>query len=310
MPRSTTPLRCALLAASLGFLATAASAAVPPFEVNMERVKVSTFGGSLASPSKTYFIPTVTLYLSVHGNVWSMAKSGGANSQAHAKFYVKGIDKEYAQGLAQAVQEDLVTRLRAAGYTVLTYDDLKAHPTLSGHARDKPDAKWGLPIQSKDPHKFVVVHPTDDQALDQPINGPVWWMKDIAKEKDLVVLVPEYRFTVPQAYGEKDVGYKRAQASIAMNPATKLAGAMIWTINGKGGSANIQVQEHGMRLVTEVSGTMKQLSQDDTEFSSSWGRTSADYMFTIDRKPFSEGVLRASTQLNSMIVSQIQKAKK
>lgn len=312
MPLSIRPLSRGLrhlAVLPLALLAFSASAAAPPFELNMERVKLSSFGGSLATASKTYFIPGVNLYVSASGSVWSVAKSGSANSQAHAKFFVKGLEKTFLQDLAKQVQDDLVAKLRAGGYTVLTYDDLKDHPLIAKHSRDQPNPKWGLPTKSIDPHVFVVAAPSDEQALDQPINGPVWWLKDVAKEKNLIVLVPEITFTVPQAFGEKDIGYKRAAASITLTPALKLKGAMVYTSDAKGNSATIMVQEHGMRLVTEVAGTTQKISENDTEFTSSWGRTSADYVFQLDRPAFSAGVLRATSQINALIVSEIGKAK-
>lgn len=294
----------AVLAASAALVAAA-----PPFEINPERVKVTTFGGSLAG-SKTYFIPTVTILVSASGSIWAQSKSGGANAQAHARYFVKGLEKAALQGLAKQMQDELVAKLRAAGHTVLTYDDLKANAVVSGHGRDKPDAKWGLPTTHQDPSTYVVAAPSDEQAFDRPINGPVWWLRDVAKEKDLIVLVPEITLNVPQVFGEKGGGYKRAEASISMNPSMKLHGAMVWTINGKGGTANIQVQEHGMRLVTEVAGTTTKLSEDKTQFSESWGRSSTDVMFSLDPAAFSAGVLRVGSQINDLIVAQIAKAKK
>ena len=116
----------ALTLAALG-LVQLARAELPPFELNKDRIKVSSFGGSLKS-SKTFLVPTATIMVSASGSVWAQAKNGSANAQAHAKFYVKGLDKALLQNLARQVQDDLVTKLRAAGYTVLTYDDVRDRP--------------------------------------------------------------------------------------------------------------------------------------------------------------------------------------
>jgi hypothetical protein len=289
--------------------AISAVAAAAPFELNMERVSSSSFGGSLTS-SKTFFIPTVTIMVSAYGSVWAQSKNGSANAQAHGKFYVKGLDKELVQGLAKQLQEDLVAKMRAAGYTVFTYDDLKDLPVIANHGREAGDEKWaGLPTMTKDPLKYLIANPTDAQNFDRPITGPLFWLRSVALEKNLILIVPEITFSVPQLTGKTEKGYKTAEASLLMLPALKLQGAVIWTADAKG-SVTILVQEHGQRPAKEVAGVSKKLSEDDTNFSSSWGRSSADFLFTLDQAAFSDGVTRVGTQINSMIVAQIQKAKK
>ncbi|MCU1349164.1 MAG: hypothetical protein JWO56_2194, partial [Acidobacteria bacterium] len=154
---------------SMASAALAQSPAMKPFEINQDRVKVTSFGGNLGS-SKTYLIPAVNLVISAQGSVW--AKSGGA--KAHGKYYVDGLKKDLLQGLASKIQDDLITRMRAAGYTVLTYDDVKAEPDVASHGRNRPDARFGLPTTGGlgMPVTFVVAAPTDEQAFDAPIQGP------------------------------------------------------------------------------------------------------------------------------------------
>ena len=130
----------ALLLVSIAATASAQSPAMKPFEINMDRVKISNFGGNFGG-SKTYLIPTVNLVVSARGSVW--AKSGGA--KAHGKYYVDGLSKPLLQELARKIQDDLVSRMRAAGYTVLTYEDVKAEPDIAGHSRNRPDEKYCRP---------------------------------------------------------------------------------------------------------------------------------------------------------------------
>ena len=289
-------------------LAGRASAELPPFQLNPDRIKIAAFGGSMAS-SKTYYVQTATIIVSASGSVWSQSKNGSANAQAHAKFYVRGLDKAMLQDLARQVQDDLVAKLRAAGLTVLTYEDLKTDPRIMKHSRDEPDDKWHLPTWSKDPNVYLLANPTDAQAFDKPITGPLFWLQDLAKEKNLIMIVPELTFNVPQVWGEKTTGYKRAEANINITPALKFMGAMIYIANGKG-PVNIQIYEHGTRLVAENAGTLKKVDEDSYNFTSSWGRSSADYVFTLDQKVFAAGVLRVADQVNTYTVEQIKKAQK
>jgi hypothetical protein len=62
----------------------------------MDRVKVSTFGGNVAQ-TKSYLIPTYTIR---SRPVW--AKAG--RTKAHAR-------------ISKTLQDDLVTKMRAAGYS-------------------------------------------------------------------------------------------------------------------------------------------------------------------------------------------------
>lgn len=296
------------IALVLGFIAVTAaaqSAAMKPFELNMDRVKVKNFGGDFGQ-SKTYLIPTVNLVVSAKGSVW--AKSGGAKT--HGKYFVDGLKKPLLQELARKLQDDLVSRLRAGGYTVLTYEDVKGEPDIASHGLNRPDAEWGLPTTGGlgMPVTFVVATPTDAQAFDSPIQGPAWWLRGLAKAKDLIVIVPGIRFTVPQMFGETESGYKRDSAGIATDPAMIMEGAMVYSITAKGGGTTIQIQRHGKRFASEVTGTIRKLSEDKTTFSSAWQTTSGDFVMTLDPTAFSDGILRVGFAINGLIVSEVAKA--
>lgn len=304
-----------LLPALLVLCAATAHAQPTPFELNMDRVKVTGTGGL---SGKTYFIPAVTLYVSATGDVWAQNKGGlfsnAPKAQAHGKFYVKGLDKALVQGVAQKIQDDLAAKLTAAGFTVLTYNDLKDQPVLVSQERLKIEANWGMPVKgntwTSDPLTYVIATPTDAQAFDRPITGPLFWLRNLAREKDVVMVAPEITFSVPQMYGEASEGYKRAEAGISTNPAMKLQGAFVWSMNGKGAGTNIQVLEHGRRMAAEVTGTMKKLSDDTTNFSSMWKRSSADFMFELDANAFTDGALRVGYAINNVIVAEAVKANK
>ncbi len=311
MPRVPAARRFLLsLALFLAPLAITARAEPKPWEINMERVKVVDAKG-LANKANTYFVPSFNLTVSCSGSVWAQSRAGGANAQAHGKFYVKGLDKALLQGLARQLQDDLVAKLRATGATVLTYDDLKGDPRIAGHGRLSPDAKWGFPTWSQDPLTYVRVTPTDEQEFERGLAAsPTFWMHAIAKEKNLIILLPEVTFTVPQMWGEVDSGYKRDSAGIAVNSAMMLHGAMIYVDNPQGSFTGIQVQQHGKRLAQEVTGKVRLMSEDKTEFSKAWQRSSSDWVMTLDPQAFSDGILRVATAINTMTVGQIKKVQK
>lgn len=295
--------------AVLAFLPVPGRAEPAPFELNMDRVKITDPKG-LAAP--TYFVPGVNLVVSCSGTVWAQSKKGGANAQAKGKFYVSGLEKSLLQDLARKLQEDLVAKLRATGAAVLTYEDLKDDPVVAAHGRRSPDAKWGLPTSSGFSNlTFVTAAPTDAQAFEHGMGASAaFWLHSLAKEKKLIVILPEITFTVPQMWGEVDAGYKRDAAGIAVNSVMLLHGAAINISNPQNSFTNIQVQTHGQRHAADVAGTVKKLSEDITHFSSSWGRSSSDWVMLLDAQAFSDGVLRVGYAIDTMIADQVKKARK
>lgn len=210
------------------------------------------------------------------------------------------------QDLAKKIQDDLVTRLRAARKKVLTYEDVKDEAVIAGQARLSADGKWGLPLKGGwgQPLTYLIASPTDAQAFDNPIQGPTWWMRNLAKEKNLVVLIPELMFSVPQMFGQTRAGVSTNRAGIATDPAMVLEGATVYGQDGKG-PANIQVWRHGTRLAAEVTGTIEKVNADKTTFSAAWQRTSLDFAMTLDREAFTDGVLRVAYALNEMTVQKV-----
>jgi hypothetical protein len=298
---------------ALSLCAVLARAETKPFELNMERVKIVDPKG-LAAP--TYFVPAVKLIVSAQGSVWAQGKSTNFSSdsdvtaQAHGKYFVQGLEKAMLQDLARKVQDDLVAKLRATGATVLTYDDLKADPLVAGRGRESADGKWGLPTTSKDGLTYVMASPSDAQAFESGVTGPLFYLHGMVREKKIIAIQPEITFTVPQMWGEKDVGYKRAKASIGVNPVMILQAATIYVNNPQGSFTGIQIYTHGNRHAAEVTGTVKKMSEDKTQFTSLWGRSSSDYLFTLDPAAFADGVLRVGFAINSMIADQVKKVRK
>jgi hypothetical protein len=298
-------------AALAGLAATVPAHAQPkPFDLNTDRISVQS--ASALAASKTYCVPTVYLYISALGDVWAQSRSffGGANAQAHGKFYVKGLDKAELQGLARQVQDDLVAKLRAAGQTVLTYEDLKSHPELAGNTPQANEKPWDMPTQSpRGPLTYVVATPGDAQNLSYgALTGTVFWLRGMAKERGCVVLVPEIYYSVPQMFGQASSGGARSEAGVSLDPAMKLESALVRTVGPKGEATAIIVQTHGTRLAAQVAGKISKLDEDTTNFSASWKRTSADFMFTLDPPAFNEGVLRVGFALNAFVAGQVSKA--
>jgi hypothetical protein len=285
---------------------TAQSPSMKPFEINMDRVKVSAFGGNFAQ-TKTYLIPTYTVQVSSLGSVW--AKAG--RTKAHAKYYVSGLDKALMQGLSKKLQDDLVAKMRSAGYTVLTYEDVKGEPDVTGHGLLKIDSRYGLPTGGGlgAPVTFVIANPTDAQGFEAPIQGPSWWLRGISKAKDLTVIVPELTFTTPQMFGQASSTEHVDSAGISTDPRMIFEGAKIYGMTPKGGQPAIQVQQHGVRTAADVAGKITKVSEDRTGVSHVFETTVDDYVMELDPTVFTDGILRVGFAVNDMIVAEIKKEK-
>jgi hypothetical protein len=301
-------MRTFALCVSLAIAASAAaqSPAMKPFDLNMDRVKVSAFGGNFA-PTKSYLIPTYTIQVSSLGSVWAQA----GRTKAHAKYYVYGLDKALLQGLSKTLQDDLVTKMRAAGYSVLTYEDVKNEPDVTSHALLKVDSRYGLPTGGGlgAPVTFVIANPTDAQAFENPIQGPAWWLRGISKAKDVTIIVPELTFTTPQMFGQASSNTYVDSAGISTDPRMIFEGAKIVGGNPKGGQPSIQIQKHGQRTAADVAGKITKVSEDRTTVSHVFETTVDDYVMQLDPTAFSDGILRVGFAVNDMIVAEIKKEK-
>jgi len=193
---------------------------------------------------KKILIPTVVVRYALKGSL-TVVNSGrfyqtdGKTVKAKGKYMVAGLDKAYAQGLAQQLQDDLVARLRSAGHTVLTYDDVKDHPEVVKMGRFKPEEGYGMPTDSPRglSNTYLVAFPSDAQAIDPPFQGYGWGFRKVAKDLDVIVMVPEYRVDAPLLGGSKRHGVASRGASVSIAADMTLnATVPFFTAKGKWGS--------------------------------------------------------------------------
>lgn len=270
----------------------------PPFEINMDRVEMSHKRNF--AKSKTYLIPTV--YLRVMARTQTSIKSkGSSGASVKAKVFIDGIEKSLFQGLAQKVYNDLVAKIRAEGYTVLTYEDMKAE--LAGMDRMKANGKYAFPTKLSDGTvgiDYAIVTPSDEQAFDYGITGIEFRYRDLAKKKDAVVLIPDIYFSITEVAGKTDSDIWGKSASLAVLPPMRLQTAIVYANDG-----TIFIKEHGKRLAAEVAGSAKKVSEENFDYAG-WSRTTGDYIFTLDPAAVSTGILRVGYAINDLTVKTIK----
>lgn len=187
----------------------------------------------LGDYGKTVVVPTVYVKLLTEGSVFVAQQGGlfGGNNSVKAKaaHKVVGLDKGLARAIAKQAQDDFVSRLRAAGYAVMTYDDIKDRDYVVAAERDAGDARFGLPMEKSADGRdsFVVAAPSDAQQFKIGFTGPFSSFVQYGKPKftDATVIIPQYTIVAPQFWGEKGGGFNTISAAVHTAPGMNLQSA-------------------------------------------------------------------------------------
>lgn len=321
----------AAVAASAGVELAPATAAAAPVTATLSIPVNVGYPEDMASYGKLVVVPTAYLKLLVDGSVFAakqgsaLASLGGGSSnsvKAKAEYKVAGIDKEFAQGLAKQAYEDFVAKLRGAGYTVLTYDDIKGRDFVAGAARDTGKADWGMPTEKPVGGRdtYVVAAPSDEMAFKVGFTGVFAEFVKYGKPKftDAALVIPTYTINAPQAWADTDSGYNRIEASTNVVPGMNLQYAnATWMgapkVRMGGGHLPGVVTKAAVVNISENAGT---LSKVDTTSNAANGLSkalsmlggggsisanSADYTFTIDKAAYSAGALNGIASFNAEV---------
>lgn len=198
---------------------------VPPFPLKDRQHPLRDFGSTIVVP--TVYVNMLVegkTFISKQGSALQTLGGGSANSvKASAKYKVVGIDKAFVQSIAKQAYDDFVKRMRDAGYTVLTYDDVKDRDVIKEIERDTGiDAEWGLPMMSpvNTSDKYVIATPSDAQQFKIGFTGAFapFMKRGKSKLDDAVVVIPQ----APQVWGAADSGYNRISAAINTAPGMNL----------------------------------------------------------------------------------------
>ena len=255
--------------------------------------------------SKIFVVPYATVLASANGGLWVT----GGNVKLHARFFVLGIDKATMQDLSLKLHTDLVTKLRGIGLTVLTYDDVKDHDVMKGADRRTPDRdpKYDGMNTTKDrggDANFVVATATDEMNIKPALQGAHWGLRGIAKDRNAVLLVPEYWFSLPIVVGKGEDGYTEDKAAVTVLPGMKLHKANALFINQKTRGGTIQIRWN--HKVSDDVGTVVKGATDDFSFGE-FKRGSADFTLTLDKAKFVAGALRGGYAFNDVLVATAKK---
>lgn len=289
----------------------------------------------------TLIIPTIYVGFPVEGKVFvskqgsalqAMASGGNANSvKASASFTVSGLDKALAQQIAKKIHDDLVAQLRATGYTVLTYDEIKDQEYVKDADRFADMAKDGpgMVLQGPGQPDLMWVTPTDEQAFKVGMNGGVYNQfirLGKPKFKDAIMLVPQYTFTAPQLVGSTSASYSQISAGVDAFPSMSLNSAYTPWMSAKpkmgmGGGNLPGVQLKGAVKLADSVGTLAKedktpnaanaLSKGLSMLSGAGSikASSAAYVMTIDPALYADTAVKGAHDFNAEIAKAVTAAK-
>ncbi|MBI3149646.1 MAG: hypothetical protein HYZ17_14150 [Betaproteobacteria bacterium] len=275
---------------------------------------------------KTVVVPTAYVTLLTDGRVAAVKQSGffqrGSNSVgASASYRVQGIDKAFAQALAQAAYEDLVTQLRQAGYKVLTYADIRERDLVKTAARQTELGPLGLPTSSQGGNQFVTAAPSDEQHFASSFAGGAFAeFISLGKSKfaDATVIIPQYTFAAPQSWAAGSRGYNSVSAEANVAPGMNLSFAHAHWLGAPksrmmSGIPGVATKEQIINI-TEKAGTLEKTAdttpQAANAVSSLLGaisgagtikKTAGEYQLSIDRDAYTAGVMNGVRGFNAEV---------
>jgi hypothetical protein len=321
----STPVTLAFATLALALAAPPASAdskPLAPGEPVVFKLQRSREGDLRVSP--TIIVPTVYLDLGVAGKV-SGTKQGGSNTaKAKAHWAVGGLDKIFAQGIAKKIEDDLVAKLRAAGYTVKTWADIKDLEPMQKAERRPFDATWGAPVAKSafsGDSVTLTIAPSDEQYFKTAM---AWgaFNQFISRTKSVLgegtILIPTFTIAAPQAWATTERGYKRVGATAHVAHGMNLSQARADFMTDKGSGGTIMTTEQIINLNEKVG----DLTEKDTTshagnaISAALGTltgtgsiksSSGYYHLEIDRASYEAAVLRAALAFNTVVADAAKK---
>lgn len=279
--------------------------------------------------NKTVVVPTAYVKFVVDGKV-GVSKQGSANSvKASAKYRINGLDKALAQSIAKKAYDDFVGQMRAAGYTVLTWNDIKGRDYLQGIALAKAEPKWNLPLESPvgTSDTLLVAAPSDEQQIKIGFTGPFSEFISMGKPKikDATIIIPTYTIVAPQIWGETGASYATISAGIQTAPGMNLqAASATWMGKPKSRMMRGIPGVATKAPVINISSNVGTLSKTDTtpaaanalskglsmlSGAGSISASSADYTFSVDPAAYSSGAMKGITAFNAEVARVAREAR-
>ncbi len=259
--------------------------------------------------SDTILVPGIMLHALVEGQ--HKASKGGAHAKAN--FAISNLSPELGEAMATEIYTDLVTKLIASGWKIITYEDSKDHKGWGKIAAPKNLKVTGLPGLAGTPgfskNVWMTSYPSNGAKIAAGKTGEAPIHKihgEVAKSLKANLLFPIFRYDGPVGYGSTGKGYKKSTASAGISPAMDLNKIRSGFYNVKGGFGWISLKD-GLR-VSENIGDIEQVngssSANTSLFSFETFRSVAkgDYLLTLNEAEYKKAILQSATDYNTLLV--------
>ncbi len=287
----------------------------------------------LLDHNRTVVVPTAYVKVLTDGRVAATKQSGffqsgNSTAKASATYQVAGLDKAFLQQLAQAAYDDLVSRLRQAGYKVLTYADVRDRDFMKAAARETKVGGLGLPALSEGSNNFAAAAPSDEQHFSSGFGGgELAEFQSAGKSRftDATLILPQYTFLAPQAWADGSRGYKSVSAEANVAPGMNMLNARAtWMGQPKSrmmrGIPGLATTEQVIN-VTEKAGALEKVADTSPEAANAVGQAlsifgggsikkrSGEYRLTIDREAYREGLMSGVRAFNAELAKLAKEAR-
>ncbi len=305
--RSLLPVLLILASAWIPRIASAADYALAPDFMANPATHVVTDGAKVFRVTDTLLVPTLYLRVATEGSVFATKGAGSSTASAKGSFTVHGLEKSALHALATQLYAQFVEQLKAAGWKVLTYDDVKDDPEVIKMERRNGEGPLALPTEKTGDGRtrYAIATPSDPQNFTPAMQGLHWTFRHVGKARNATVIVPSIDIVAPQVWGETRKGYSSASAKVNTAPGMNMNYAMILVLTPKGGGGVVMKTKYAVVNATENAGAFVDAKNTSPSAANgiskglsllggggSINRSSAAYQFAIDPAAFSAGVLR------------------
>jgi hypothetical protein len=254
--------------------------------------------------SKRILVPTVFIRFGIRGSVFAAKSAGSSTASAKGSFVVHGLERDALIALSKQLHDAYIAQLRAAGWEVLTYEDIKSDPGVVAMERQKGEGELNFPEQ-RDAYGtvYAIVAPSDAQLFKPAMQGALWPFRFVGKELNATVVVPQIDIVAPQVWAETRKGYKSASATVKTAPGMNVNFAIVVGMTPKGSGMMIKLNGSILNATTDAGAFTS--AKDKTPSAANGlskglsilggggniSRASAAYTFMIDPKKFDQGAL-------------------
>jgi hypothetical protein len=224
--------------------------------------------------SDTMFIPFVEVKLQNWGTQGAVAQTkgfgSGATQTAQARATLaSSVDPKIAQELATEIHKDLIMKMRAEGWKVLTLDDVKSnkhYAKLKWEKEDKNTISQGIKTEKKDGKfmgfsdaggsgdGYIIAIPEGQEFMKYGITGPAWPFRKIVKDMKLNIFIPTYQIQTMYFNAEEKSRSSRASASVDSGALVSLGNVTSFYLNPKLAGGGMAFKEDAYGKNTGVAG--------------------------------------------------------